>query len=168
MTTPETPIPLKLETTLHVPPAFFDRLAREIRETITKTLREQRVEAPPPPVASVSPNPAPAAVEVSPEERQKAASLLNRPAIDWGIPPGQYLLDMREVARLLNLSQRTVWLLANCGAMPRPVQIRRLKRWSIREIVAWVDTGCPPDETWQRIRGKALSIDVDAPTSRRR
>lgn len=55
------------------------------------------------------------------------------------------LLDVREVARLLGVSPRHVIRLASEGRMPRPIRLGRSVRWSRREIISWLDAGCPAD-----------------------
>lgn len=58
------------------------------------------------------------------------------------------LIDMKAAAKLLDLSERTIWGMANSGRMPTPVKIGRSVRWSIEELRAWVNAGCPPKEKW--------------------
>ena len=53
------------------------------------------------------------------------------------------LLDVSQVATVLNVSPRTVYRMADSGAMPRPRYLNSLVRWSRLEIEAWVAAGCP-------------------------
>lgn len=53
------------------------------------------------------------------------------------------LLDVDAVAGLLNCSSRHVYRLSDAGKLPRPRKIGALCRWSRREIVEWIDAGCP-------------------------
>ena len=53
------------------------------------------------------------------------------------------LLDVEQVAAILNVSARTVYRMADAGAMPRPRHLNTLIRWSRAEIEAWVKAGCP-------------------------
>ncbi len=53
------------------------------------------------------------------------------------------LLDVDQVASILNCSPRHVYRLADSGAMPRPRHLGALVRWSRLEIEAWVKSGCP-------------------------
>ena len=48
-----------------------------------------------------------------------------------------------EVADLLQVSLRQVWILRDSGAMPAPFQVGRLVRWSRAVIDAWITDGCP-------------------------
>lgn len=59
------------------------------------------------------------------------------------------LIDMKAAAKLLDLSERTVWGMANSGRMPKPIKIGRAVRWSHEELRAWVNAGCPPLDEWK-------------------
>lgn len=59
------------------------------------------------------------------------------------------LIDMKAAAKLLDLSERTVWGMANSGRMPKPLRIGRAVRWSYEELRAWVNAGCPPQDDWK-------------------
>jgi excisionase family DNA binding protein len=56
------------------------------------------------------------------------------------------LLDVNDVARLLNCSPRTVCRLADAGRIPRPVKLGRLSRWPSQAIEQWIADGCPACE----------------------
>ena len=53
------------------------------------------------------------------------------------------LLDVEQVAELLNCSVRHVYRLADSGKMPRPVKIGALNRWSREIVEGWIADGCP-------------------------
>ena len=58
--------------------------------------------------------------------------------------PGDYLLlNVREVAKVLRLSERTVWTYAQNGLMPPPLRIGRSRRWSKELLEDWITRGCP-------------------------
>jgi excisionase family DNA binding protein len=57
-------------------------------------------------------------------------------------PPAE-LLDVRTVARLLGVSVRTVYRLADAGRMPAPVRLGALVRWPRRAMLDWISNGCP-------------------------
>ena len=67
---------------------------------------------------------------------------------------GPMLLDMKQVAEMLNVSERTVWSYSNCGAMLRPIKFGggRAVRWPANELKQWVKAGCPTHEQWQKMR----------------
>lgn len=52
------------------------------------------------------------------------------------------LIDVKDVALILNCSTRHVRRLADSGRMPRPVKLGALVRWSHKEITEWVSDGC--------------------------
>jgi predicted DNA-binding transcriptional regulator AlpA len=59
-------------------------------------------------------------------------------------PKGRGLLiDTKEVARLLDVSARTVWSMQVGKRLPKPIRIGRAVRWSYDDIKAWVNAGCP-------------------------
>ena len=53
------------------------------------------------------------------------------------------LFDVEQVAALLDVSPRTVYRMADSGAMPRPRHLNSLVRWSRIELEKWVAAGCP-------------------------
>ena len=57
------------------------------------------------------------------------------------------LLDVEQVARILNVSTRTVYRLADAGKMPRPTKLNALVRFNRLELESWINDGCPPVRT---------------------
>ena len=53
------------------------------------------------------------------------------------------MLDVQDVARLLNCSARHVYRMADIGRMPRPVKLGALVRWSKATLIDWIAQGCP-------------------------
>lgn len=53
------------------------------------------------------------------------------------------LLDVRQVASMVNASPRTVMRFSDAGRMPRPVKLGSLVRWRRADIEAWIAAGCP-------------------------
>jgi len=57
------------------------------------------------------------------------------------------LLTCRQASQLCGLSERTLARLSQAGAMPRPVKLgtgrNSAVRYSRRELLAWIDAGCP-------------------------
>ena len=64
------------------------------------------------------------------------------------------LVDMRKVAEIMSVSQRTVWALASREAMPKPIRLGRCVRWPEEEIHAWLKAGCPSGNEWEKVRGR--------------
>ena len=73
------------------------------------------------------------------------AVLLGKIPKDTGL-----LIDVKTTAKLLNVSERMVYRLADQKAAPSPVKLGALVRWRLAEIIEWVDGGCP--SKWQRPR----------------
>jgi len=53
------------------------------------------------------------------------------------------MLTVRDVARMLNCSARTVYRLTDAGTMPKPVRLGALVRWPRETIETWIRQGCP-------------------------
>jgi excisionase family DNA binding protein len=56
-------------------------------------------------------------------------------------------LDIRDVARLLKVSTRSVRRLVQDGAICPPIRIGRLIRWPKKQILTWIAAGCPANAT---------------------
>lgn len=52
------------------------------------------------------------------------------------------LLDVQDVAALLNVSPRTVYRLSDSGKMPPPVRLGASVRWSRTAVDQWIAEGC--------------------------
>ena len=53
------------------------------------------------------------------------------------------LLTVQQVAKLLQVSPRSVWRLRSAGEIPEPVKIGGAVRWIGEEIHRWIASGCP-------------------------
>jgi predicted DNA-binding transcriptional regulator AlpA len=53
------------------------------------------------------------------------------------------LIDVREVALQLGLSERSVWRFARTAKMPLPMKLGKARRWRAEEVRAWINEGCP-------------------------
>lgn len=54
---------------------------------------------------------------------------------------GVLLLDVKQVAELLNIGVSTVWALVKEGRFPEPIRLTsRCSRWKRSDIVAWSKT----------------------------
>lgn len=52
-------------------------------------------------------------------------------------------LTAAEVARILTISQRTVWRLVSAKKLPPPRKFGGSRRWISTDIQGWIDNGCP-------------------------
>ena len=82
--------------------------------------------------------------KMTPQElSQHALFRGQKPPEDRGL-----LINSREAAKLLQVSDRTLWKMQSTGQSPKPIRIGRGVRWSLEELKAWVRSGCPPREKW--------------------
>jgi len=80
------------------------------------------------------------------DERKESRLRASQNAIFAGEkPPGDQglLIDSKVAARLLKVSQRTLWRMHKTGEMPPPIRIGRAVRWSVEVLKKWVEEGCP-------------------------
>ena len=54
------------------------------------------------------------------------------------------LITAAELARLMQISQRTLWRLASAGKLVQPIRIGGNTRWRLYEVEQWIADGCPP------------------------
>jgi excisionase family DNA binding protein len=65
------------------------------------------------------------------------------------------LLDVRTVARLLNVSIRTVRAWDTSGRLPAPLRLTRgCIRWRYDELRAWLAAGAPDRAAWEARRAR--------------
>lgn len=67
-----------------------------------------------------------------------------------GLPP--LLINAAQMARLLSVSEASVWAYLSAGRVPAPVKLGGLTRWNVEELRAWVNAGCPPAARWDLVR----------------
>ena len=53
------------------------------------------------------------------------------------------LINAEELARMMDVSERTLWRLLSGGKVPQPVRIGRNTRWRLAEVAEWIERGCP-------------------------
>jgi excisionase family DNA binding protein len=54
------------------------------------------------------------------------------------------LITAAELARLMQISQRTVWRLVSADRIIPPIRIGGNTRWRLDEVERWIVDGCPP------------------------
>lgn len=123
----------------------------QIEQAVCKAVAAELAQFRDKPTAEVKPSVVPGdGVTVSPQEMAKAVDY--RAAVFMGKVPQEagLLLNLLEVAKLMSVSGRTWARLHAMEAVPAPVQIgRSLVRWRLAEIIAWIDSGCPPRSHWR-------------------
>jgi predicted DNA-binding transcriptional regulator AlpA len=53
------------------------------------------------------------------------------------------MLTAKQVAQVLNISERSVWRMKSAGLLPRCVVLGGMVRWVRSELLKWIDKGCP-------------------------
>jgi len=66
-------------------------------------------------------------------------------------PVSPELLTVAQVAELLGVSSRLVWLLAEQGKLP-PVRIRRCTRWRRADVLRYIDQLAAPQAAREATR----------------
>jgi len=59
------------------------------------------------------------------------------------------LWSVKDVAKALQMSERTIWGLRQSGRMPPPLSLMTQPRWSVDVIRAWIAEGCPATRSEQ-------------------
>ena len=67
------------------------------------------------------------------------------------------LVNTREAAKLMKVSERTLWGWWNEGRMPKPIRIGQSVRFCYEELRAWVNAGGPPQSEWKYSPGSEKS-----------
>ncbi len=84
------------------------------------------------------------------DERQAARLRASRNAIYAGKKPPvdeSFLIDSKEVAKMLGISDRTLWRMRQEGMIIKPVSIGKAVRWNIDHLKKWIDEGCKSPAT---------------------
>lgn len=129
-------------------------LQRPILEAVAATLTKMKESAavspaaPPPDEKPVAEKPA-GWLKLSAEERLKAADLRTELLLGKVPDTAGLLVDTKVMAKLLNISTKTVYRMDQVQAIPPPVRIgENTVRWRLAEILAWIDAGCPRRRNW--------------------
>lgn len=69
---------------------------------------------------------------------QNAIFVGQKPTDDQGM-----LIDSKQAAKLLTVSERTLMRMHTAGEMPPPIRMGRAVRWSLETLEKWVEEGCP-------------------------
>ena len=63
---------------------------------------------------------------------------LDDPGVD------RVLMDVGQLARMLDVSTRTLWRMLSAGQLVEPIKLGGSTRWRRRDVEEWVEAGCPP------------------------
>lgn len=64
--------------------------------------------------------------------------------------PSSSLLKAADVAKMLSISQRTLWRLVSAGKFAHPIHVGGSTRWRRVDIEEWINDGCPPPTSDQQ------------------
>ena len=62
------------------------------------------------------------------------------------------LIRVKELAKILSVSERTVHRYNSSGKIPAPLHIGGSLRFRDFEIDAWIDADCPDRQAWEAIK----------------
>jgi predicted DNA-binding transcriptional regulator AlpA len=62
--------------------------------------------------------------------------------------------DAKAVGRVLDMSWRTVYRLADAGKIPYGFKLGALRRWDLAEIEAFIGGGCKPPRSARKGAGQ--------------
>jgi predicted DNA-binding transcriptional regulator AlpA len=131
--------------------SIVNNAVHQIQQAVCKVVAAELAHFREKPAAEAKPSVVPdEGVVVTPLEKAKAVDY--RAAVFMGKVPEEagLLLNSWDVAKLMSVSRRTWAKLHAMEAIPAPVRIgRRTVRWRLAEIIAWIDSGCPPRSHWR-------------------
>lgn len=78
-----------------------------------------------------------------------------RPSVEYLEGCGRLMLDTKEVAEFLGIPSKVMSQLVYTDRVPLPCRLGLGKcfRWSVLELLEWVEAGCPRRTEWIRMRG---------------
>jgi hypothetical protein len=78
-----------------------------------------------------------------------------QPDVQVLLDAGKLLIDVPTMARFLSLTTTKVNQLCYTNRIPLPIRLPMTKvlRWSVFELLAWVEAGCPGRDAWMEARG---------------
>jgi excisionase family DNA binding protein len=62
------------------------------------------------------------------------------------------LLTATQVAELLNIGRSRIYTMRSCGQIPLAIRFGRSTRWNKRELLDWIQEGCPPLRKWEMLK----------------
>ena len=65
------------------------------------------------------------------------------------LPGDDELMTANDFGHMLKVSRATLYRLLSAGRLPSGEKLNRCRRWSRRNIEAWIAAGCPPRDQWE-------------------
>jgi predicted DNA-binding transcriptional regulator AlpA len=80
-----------------------------------------------------------------------------RPSVEFLATNGKLMLDTKDMADFLGVPRRAFKFLVYTDRVPLPVRLGFGKcfRWSVLEVLEWVEAGCPRRRAWIAMRGRS-------------
>jgi predicted DNA-binding transcriptional regulator AlpA len=84
-------------------------------------------------------------------------STILKPSVDCLRRQGKLLLDASEMGEFLGVEEKKVHQLTFNDRIPLPVSVGfgKCRRWSVIELLEWVEAGCPRRTEWIAARGQS-------------
>ena len=81
--------------------------------------------------------------------------IILRPTVDHLLGSGNVMIDAQKMGDFLGIPRAKVYQLVGTDRIPLPVHLGlgRSPRWSVYELLEWVEAGCPRREEWIEQRG---------------
>ncbi len=80
-----------------------------------------------------------------------------KPSVEFLAHCGTLMIDSKGMAEFLHVPSKAVTGLVDNGRIPFPCQLGLGKclRWSLLELLEWVEAGCPRRRQWMKMRGSS-------------
>ena len=80
-----------------------------------------------------------------------------KPSIEYLERSGKLMLDMAGMAEFLGVPAKTLAQLGYTDRIPLPCRLGfgNRRRWSVLELLEWVQAGCPRRSKWIEMRGSS-------------
>ncbi len=78
-----------------------------------------------------------------------------KPSVEYLERCGRLMLDTAGMAEFLDVPAKVMAQLGHTDRIPQPFRLGlgRCQRWSVLELLEWVEAGCPRRMKWVEIRG---------------
>ena len=62
------------------------------------------------------------------------------------------LVNAKELAQMLSISERHVWRMKSSGKLPKPVNVGGCVRWILADIELFLSAGCPAQKGFEAMK----------------
>lgn len=79
------------------------------------------------------------------------------PSVEYLEQCGRLMLDSSDMSEFLGISQKAITQLASTDRIPGPCRLGlgTCMRWSVLELLEWIEAGCPRRHDWIKLRGRS-------------